>query len=122
MKKIMTLLPLTCLLLISCAQQPDPQLLVKNGWHFHSSRMSGIGTHQNIQEQTVLKFYPDGTWQCNSALMGTREGKWAFNKKGNAMLWFSGNEKAEIISVSETALVIRYRKRFSTTTWEWRPE
>lgn len=121
MKKAIVFLTLSCLMLISCAQQPDLQLLVKKEWQIRSSRMSGIGTHQNVPDQTTLKFYPDGTWQCNSELMGTKEGKWAYNKKGNVFLWFSGNEKGEIISISETNMVIRYRKRFSTTTWEWRP-
>ncbi|WP_336513946.1 hypothetical protein [Pollutibacter soli] len=115
---------LTSIAFTSSAQTiaEQQQLLVRRPWHIIQDKMTGIGRHKSMNENSKITFTDSGTWICTDPIENEKEGTWWIKETGILYMKPGKNGspiKCEILILNEDALRFKFKALTSVRTMEW---
>ena len=98
------------------------QLLVRKPWHIIQDKMTGIGRHKSMNENSKITFTDSGTWVCTDPIENEKEGTWWIKETGILYMKPGKNGapiKCEILILNEDSFRFKFKALTSVRTMEW---
>lgn len=121
---ILTTIGLTFFSLVGSTQTIAEQqkLLTRKPWHIIQDKLTGVGRHKSMNENSKITFTDSGTWVCTDPIENEKQGTWWFREPGLLFIKPGKNGtpiKCEILILNEDTLRFKFKSIASVRTMEW---
>lgn len=102
--------------------EEQKQFLTRKPWHIIQDKMTGVGRHKSMNENSKITFTDSGTWVCTDPIENEKEGTWWIKETGQLYMKPGKNGspiKCEILILNEDTLRYKFKSLASVRTMEW---